>query len=88
MKIYLNIKGNYQDIREKKLNVLFFDFYEDVYCFVTCNYRYDDRKTMKEIAKLNHNIYVRRMKYTKEEFKNKTLLTGVELLYLKSIGLL
>lgn len=88
MKIYLNIKGNYQDIREKKQNVLFFDFYENLCCFVTCNYRYDDRKSMIEIVKLNHNIYVRRMKYTKEEFKNNTLLTYAEFSYLDSIGLM
>lgn len=88
MKIYLNIKGNYQDIREKKQNVLFFDFYEDIHCFVTCNYRADDRKSMIEIAKLNYNIYVRRMKYTKDEFKNAKLLTCDEFSYLKRIGLL
>lgn len=88
MKIYLNIKGNYQDIREKKQNVLFFDFYEDIYCFVTCNYRNDDRKSMIEIAKLNHNIYVRRMKYTKEEFCQQIVLTTDEFEYLKKNGML
>lgn len=88
MKIYLNIKGNYQDIREKKQNVLFFDFFEDIHCFVTCNYRADDLKSMKEIAKLNHNIYVKRMKYTKEEFCQQILLTTDEFGYLKKKDML
>lgn len=84
----MNIKGNYQDIREKKQNVLFFDFYEDVCCFVTCNYRVDDRESMKEIAKLNRNIYVKRMKCTKEEFCQQILLITDEFEYLKKNGML
>jgi hypothetical protein len=52
------------------------------------DYEYDDEESCKRIALLNYNIYIKRLKYTKEYFITKVLLLQTEFEFLKKVGLL
>lgn len=79
---------NYLHIKKPVLGLMFFETYDDGSAFVLNDYEYDDEESCNRIALLNYNIYIKRLKYTKEYFITKVLLLQTEFEFLKKVGLL
>lgn len=86
MRIVLKFSNNiYNTINNPEINVIYFFNNKRFYFH---EFKMGDSYEYRRYAMLNYNIYIKRLKYTKEYFITKVLLLQTEFEFLKKVGLL
>ena len=88
LKIFLKVSVNYNTQTVRRKDLVFLEILDDSCCLVTNNYIEGDLESIEFIARLNHRVFIQRLKYTKEYFITKVLLLQTEFEFLKKVGLL